>query len=466
MFSFQPEMQSYTIVDSRSKLKRLARKMREIEEFAFDTETNTLRVLGKNKDFSLVGISISWGEYDNYYIPVGHLRIEDYGRQLDLDEVVECLKPIFEREDVRIIGHNLKFDMHVLARVGIIIKTKDLFDTMIASWLCDENSPNGLKDNSNKFLGIDQTHFKDVVENVPAEVKKEFGLKSNSKATFDLTLIDEAAPYALADSFNTWELYLGFLVLLEEEKMDKIFYRVYVPFIKTLFDMEERGVTVDLERLEQMSKDINADMEQMTYDMFEIAGVEFNPSSSQQLAELLFGYSTQPKEVDLSKQPKIVQKMFEDGDEESLNARGLYTQEVDGGRVAVFKMTGNPALQKASFNFRVVSKTAGGAPQTNANVFWTLSRMEFKNKRKQEGVELCKVLMDYKKLDKLRSAFIDGLKEQIYDDGKVHPSFNIIGTDSGRLSCSQPNLDLTVVGHYTVMCNSKSRENGEVLQVA
>ena len=78
------------------------------QEFAFDTETNSLRALGDNKDFKLVGISISWGAYNNYYIPVGHVRDEDISDQLDLDVVVRYLKPVFERTDVRIIGHNLR----------------------------------------------------------------------------------------------------------------------------------------------------------------------------------------------------------------------------------------------------------------------------------------------------------------------------------------------------------------------
>lgn len=441
MFSFQPRIRRYEIVDSMKKLKRLSRKMSKLEEFAFDTETNTLKVLGLNKDFRLVGISISWGEYDNYYIPLGHLRYEDYGRQLDLEDVVEYMKPVFEREDVRIIGHNLKFDMHTMARVGITIRTKDVFDTMIASWLCDENSPNGLKENSKEYLGIDQTHFKEVTENISADIKKQFGLKANNKATFDMVLIDDGAPYALDDAFYTWELYLGFLEKLEEEKMDKVFFKVYAPFIHTLFKMEEQGVVVDVDRLDEMEHDIDADVEDLKYQMFDIAGVEFNPSSNAQLAELLFGYQAESKEVNLAKQPKIVQRMFDEGDEEALNARGLYTAQIENSRrVGLFKMTGNPALQKASFKFKAISTTGTGAPQTNADVFWKLSHLEFKTKRKKEGVELCKLLLDYKKLDKLKSAFITGLKEQLYDDGKAHPSFNIIGTDSGRLSCSNPNL--------------------------
>ena len=439
-FSYRPKRKRSVIVDSIPKLARLARKMKKLEEFAFDTETNTLKVLGPYRDFKIVGISISWGEYHNYYIPLGHIRYEDYGRQLDVEDVVEYLKPIFEREDVRIIGHNLKFDMHVMARIGITIHTKDVFDTMIASWLCDENSPNGLKENSQYYLGVDQTHFSEVTSLVPKEVKKEYGLKANSKVTFDLVLIDDGAPYALDDAFYTWELYLGFLCLLEDENMDKIFFKVYAPFIHTLFKMEETGVVVDTNRLAEMESDIDDDLDELKYNMVDIAGVEFNPSSNAQLAELLFGYVSESKEVNLSKQPKIVQRMFEEGDDEALAERGLCIKEVDSRRLGLFKITGTPALQKASFRFRTISTTPSGAPQTNADVFWQLSKLEFKTKRKQEGVELCKCLLDYKKLDKLKSAFITGLREQLYDDGRAHPSFNIIGTDSGRLSCSSPNL--------------------------
>ena len=440
MFSFQPRIQRYEIIDSLKKLKRLARNMKHLEEFAFDTETNTLKVLGPSKDFKLVGISISWGAYNNYYIPTGHVRFEDYGRQLDLEDVVRFLKPIFEREDVRIIGHNLKFDLHVMSRIGIVVRTKDLFDTMIASWLCDENSPNGLKENSHHYLGIEQTHFKEVTSLVSKEVKKEYGLKANSRVTFDLVLIDDGAPYALDDAYYTWELYLGFLNLLEEEKMDKVFFKVYVPFLRTLFQMEETGVVVDVDRLSEMESDIDDDVEQLKYDMFDLAGVEFNPSSNDQLAELFFGYVKDSKEINLDKQPKIVQRLFEEGDEESLAKRGLCIRELDSRRCGLFKITGTPALQKASFRFRAISTTASGAPQTSGDVFWKLSKLEFKTKRKKEGVELSKLLTEYKKLDKLKSAFITGLRDQLYDDGKVHPSFNIIGTDSGRLSCSSPNL--------------------------
>lgn len=433
MFAYRPKMRRYRIVDTVGKLADLADKLNKVKEFAFDTETNTLRVLADSNDFSLVGISISWGHYNNYYIPIGHRRYEDVDRNIPAYVVHDYLKKPFLREDVRIIGHNLKFDLHVLARIGLFIKTKDLFDTMIASWLCDENSKNGLKENSNYFLGIEQTHFQEVTSSVPKEVKKEFGLKANSKATFDLVLIDEGAPYALDDAFYTWWLYIGFTTKLEDEEMDKIFYKVYMPFLMTLFRMEERGVTVDTTTLEKMRIDIKKDMEDLEYEMFEIAGIKFNPGSSPQLGTLLFGYVK--NEVDLTPpwdNPEIKYTNLSEKEQKKLKRE--YERKVD-----KYNADTKPLLD-SSFHFRILSTTPTGAPQVNDDVLWNLSQMQFKTQKKKEGVELCKLLLKYKKLSKLSSAFIDGLQEQLYNDGKAHPSFNIIGTDSGRLSCSNPNL--------------------------
>ena len=377
-----------------------------VEEFSFDTETNTLRVNGPNKELIVVGISISWGFYNNYYIPLGHRREEDYDRNIPLDLVLKYLKKPFEREDVRIIGQNLKFDMHTVKRLGIHIKTKDLFDTMLASWLCNENLPNGLKENTVSHLGIDQTHFKDVISNIPKEVKKSFGLKSNQKATADLALIEDLAPYAIDDSFYTYMLYLGFLDELENEGMEKIFYSKYIPYLRILFDMEERGASVNINHLKKMQENIRKDLESLEYRIYELAGVEFNIGSNDQLAMLFFGFQKpikHPKETtkdwDLLSPDKKQKKIKEY--EKKLQER---------------EDNPNPLLGY-SFNFKVISVTPSGSPQTNNYVFRKISKMTFKNKRKLQGVEIAKLILEYSKLEKLRSAFIDGMFDKLYDDG-------------------------------------------------
>lgn len=387
------KIEKYEIIQSIGQLKRLTNRMKNIQEFAFDTETNTLKVHGPNPNFKLVGLVISWGKYHNYYIPTGHYFDED---QLPVSMVVKYLKPIFEREDITLVGQNIKYDLHVLARIGIEVKTPRIFDTMIASWICDENTSNGLKENSQMILGIKQEHFGDTLATVTKEEKKAVGLKASQKPTFDLVRIENGASYALDDAYYTWELYLHFLDELEKENMDKIYFKTYPQFITTLFRMEERGIDVDVNKLKQMGIDMQQDLEDLEYKMLELAGVQMNLGSTQELVQLLFGY-------DNFKNPK-------------------------------------EHILKCSFDFPVVSSTAKGVPQVRGAVLEKLAKKEYTVKRKQEGVAFCNLLLEYKKLSKLKSAFVDGLLEQLYDDGKAHPSFHPVGTDSGRISCSAPNL--------------------------
>ena len=391
------------VITSLPRLKRLAHKLMKVEEFAYDTETNTLRVQHEG-EMKLVGISICFGEHNTYYIPTGHYFDSN---QLSVETVVKYLKPCFEREDVRIIGWNLKFDLHVLANVGINIKTKDIFDGMIARWITDENQAKNLKECTSMVYGVSQTHFDECLATVTNEQKKELGLKPASKAQFWMVKLDVGAPYALADAYWTWRHYVDWQMdEIKKEKMETIFYKVQMQFLLTLFNMERRGVRINLERLKEMSKKAEKDMADMEYRMVEIAGVEFSPNSSQQLAELLFGY-----------------KKF--------NKKGEFV--------------GNAHILEKSFNYPVVSETAGGMPQTGDKQLKAITQQVFKrDKRKQEGQELVRILRDYKRLAKIKSAFIDGLLSQVYVDGKVHPSFNLGGTDTGRLSCSEPKVNWAV----------------------
>ena len=447
----KPTREHSIIVDTVSKLKKLAEKLKHVQEFAFDTETNTLQVAGENKEFICVGISISWGRFNNYYIPMGHRRVEDYKRNLGVSVVKEYLQPIFNRDDVRIIGHNLKYDMHVLKRLDISIATKDFFDTMLASWLLDENTPNGLKQITQDNLNVPQTHFVEVINSIPSEIKKEFGFKANSKATFDLTLIDESAFYALDDPFYTYYNYMYLLDELEKDGIDKIYFKKMIPFMIVLFNMEERGITVDLGELHRMRKEITDDMDDLLYNMTEILGVEFNPNSNQQLQAILFGYVKdikKPDEVNPKKGISPIQEI-----REKYEGKKNWTEERIQKKIADLWAKYDETIGEwkvyveNGFDFKPTSTTSAGAPSTDSGSLWTLSHKEYKVKRKREGVEFCSLLLEYKRLAKLKSAFIDGLESQLYDDRKAHCSFNQIGTTSGRISCSSPNLQQLPKAH-------------------
>lgn len=391
------QMLGEVILDERS-LKRLADKLMKVSEFAYDTETNTLRVLAKG-ELELVGISFCFGEYDTYYIPTGHIFDEG---QLPVETVAKYLRPVFARTDVRVIGANLKFDMHVLADVDVEVKTDDLFDIQVARWLTDENLPKGLKDMTASHYDIPQTHFDECLKTVTLEEKKSLGLKGSSKALFPMVRIKIGAPYALADAYWTWRHYVDWTHnVLEEEKMETIFYKGQMPFLKTLYNMERRGANINFNRLHTMNDEVKKDLESLEYRIIELSGVLFKVTSSQQLSEILFGY-----------------KKMKNGE-----------------------FVGNAKIVENSFDFPVVKKTPTGAPKTgNSELLALLKKVYKKDKKKQEGQKMIRLILKYKKLEKLRSSFMQGLIDRAYPDGKVHPTFKINGTDSGRLSCADPNL--------------------------
>ena len=390
------------IVTSETQLRCLGYKLYDVAEFAFDTETNTVDWCNAdNPYFKIVGISISFGINDSYYIPIGHRF--DPTPQLPLKTVVRHLHPAFERRDVTIIGHNLKYDMHVMKRIGIEIKTPYIFDTMVASWLCDENVDKGLKPNVLRIFNHQMEKFNDVVATVPKEIKKKAGLKASQKATFDLTMIGDSANYATEDAFFTFMLYLHYLEELEITGMTKIYYKMYPPFIRILYDMEERGITIDREACAEMNEKMQEDIEYLEYQMLELVGVDFDINSSQQLAQLLFGYDK-------------------------------------------FK-TVNQDLLDVNFGFPVQSRTAKGVPQTNNATLVEISRMEYKNSNKIMGVKFCNMLLKHKELSKLKT-FTQKFLEVCYPDGKIHCSFNPCGTTSGRVSCIAKGTLITLVGEY------------------
>lgn len=374
------------IVTSETQIRCLGYKLYDVAEFAFDTETNTVDWCNAdNPYFKIVGISISFGINDSYYIPIGHRF--DPTPQLPLKTVVRHLRPAFERTEVTIIGHNLKYDLHVMKRIGIEVKTPYIFDTMIASWLCDENVDKGLKPNVLRIFNHQMEKFNDVVATVPKEIKKKAGLKANQKATFDLTMIGDSANYATEDAFFTFMLYLHYLEELEIKGMTKIYYKMYPPFIRILYDMEERGITIDQQACNEMNEKMQEDIEYLEYQMLELVGVDFDINSSQQLAQLLFGYDE-------------------------------------------FK-TVNQDLLDVNFGFPVQSRTAKGVPQTNNATLVAISRMEYKNSNKIMGVKFCNMLLKYKELSKLKT-FTQKFLEVCYPDGKIHCSFNPVGCVTGE----------------------------------
>ena len=79
--------------------------------------------------------------------------------------------------------------------------------------------------------------------------------------------------------------------------------------------------------------------------------------------------------------------------------------------------------------YPIIKKTPKGAPSTDASVLEELSK----------SYELPKFILKYREYEKLRSTYIEGLKNEIVKN-RIHTSYNLFGTTTGRLSSEKPNL--------------------------
>src|SRR5262249_1195025 len=142
---------------TQAQLEKWCAALAQAKLFAFDTETTSLDTFSAR----LVGVSFAIAEGQAAYLPFGH----DYPggpSQLDRDSVLQKLKPLLE--DVRLlkVGHNLKYDLEVLAQAGIALRGI-AYDTMLESYILDSASLNHNMDGlALKYLGWRTIRYEEV----------------------------------------------------------------------------------------------------------------------------------------------------------------------------------------------------------------------------------------------------------------------------------------------------------------
>lgn len=394
--------------------------MKEYDRIGFDTETSSLLGRGPNNSFEVIGIALATVD-DSFYIPINH---KFYDKNFSEDRVRELLSDLFSQKK-EFIAHDFKFDRHVLNRIGIEVNHKNAFDTLIAGRMVNENKSNSLENLIERHLVEDKEllRFDDVVDEVPKEIKKKAGLKGNEKATFDLVPMELAVKYALEDVEYLIELKEFLTQKLKEEGQFEIYDRYMVPdFNHVLYDMETYGVRIDKDRLTEMGLRMEEDISQMKDKMKDIVGFEINYNSPIQISELLYNEYISDPPCDTCKKEEC------DGlckEYDIWNYFGHKNPNVD--------------IRMKSFNFPIPERTETGQPSSGKKALKRFQHYAPKNEWQEKGLEFINTLLDYKKVSKLKSTFIDGVKDVIYDDGRVHPSFNQIAASSGRLSSSDPN---------------------------
>jgi len=263
---------TYHTVLEQADWEQLLQRMQQADHFAIDTETTNLDY----RVAELVGFSIAFDANKAYYVPLAH-DYEGAPEQLSREQVLAQIKPILENEQVKKIGHHLKYDAHIFANHGITIQGW-YFDTMLASYVLNAAATrHGMDDVARVYLSHLTTTFEQIAG------------KGAKQKTFNQIELEVAAHYAAEDAHVTYRLYEVLSSKLKSyPELVNILHNIEMPVARVLTGMEEDGIKLDHKFLDQLSVEFSDTMQTLENQATELAGETFNIASPKQVGEVLF----------------------------------------------------------------------------------------------------------------------------------------------------------------------------------
>lgn len=265
----------YQLLETEMAQKLFFERLLMQKSVCFDTETTGLNPL----DAELVGIAFSWESGKGYYLPFPEEREK-------AQELIEKIRPFFENESIEKIGQNLKYDIKVLDKYNIEVKSP-IFDTMIAHYLINPDMRHNMDVLAETYLNY-----------TPQPITELIGKKGkNQKSMRDVDLKSQTE-YGVEDADITFQLKTLFEKELEDANTRKLFNEIEIPLVEVLADMELEGINLDENYLQSLSEALTNDIKDLETKIYEAAGEEFLISSPKQLGIILF------EQLKLSKKPK------------------------------------------------------------------------------------------------------------------------------------------------------------------
>lgn len=405
----------YRVLVDDDEIEEFIKGLEETTEIVgFDTETTGLLV-NRTKIDKLVGISMSYKDNSGVYFPLKHKRFDNV--HMGEEKFLELLKPYCDRDSDKakdLVTHNGGFDWRVLKMYGWDLNI--VFDTWIRFSLmaiAEAKYMSGLKGIAKRELGHD------VVEMDKMFAKRsKADIKAVKKAVFEQGLwVDDITRYKLERaethddvkydfrfaSYDFSELYGSadadfprLIHKLMDKTWDKTLdftYRMEIALIPVIGEQEYYGVKAVEHEFRRLYAETENELADLEVAIYKEADQKFNLNSPIQKAKVL----------------------FDD--------------------------VGCPFLPR----FR----TKKGGRSTNGATMDTLKA--FKNKDGSPKYPIVSLMAKYTKKNTLITNFYKKLPLLIHD-GFLFPSYNQMGTETGRLSCYAPNLQQTegTSRHYMV----------------
>jgi len=254
----------YMAVEGDEAIKVLVKELMQYEEICFDTETTNV----DPNDAEIVGFSFSVKACEGFYVPCP--ADQDLTK-----EILSHFLVLFNDESKTWVGQNLKYDLLILKWYGIELKGK-IFDTMLAHYVVEPDAKRSMDTMSTKYLGYE-----------PVPIEELLG-KGRTQVTMRDVELEKIKEYAVEDADITLQLKKAFIPLLKKHEVERVFNEVENPLVRVLTDMEYVGVKIDVNFLNEYSKELEREAKKSEEAVYRQAGVRFNLSSPRQLGEVLF----------------------------------------------------------------------------------------------------------------------------------------------------------------------------------
>ena len=420
----------YAILKSFSQVKRLVKTCLRTGIASVDFETNAEGIY--NKSFKPTILSVTFQVGSGVSIPLCH---HEYNNPSWKRWLKYFGRHVIENPKITKVGWNLKFDLQIFELFGIYVRGTVL-DGMLMKYLLNEEKPNDLKSMVRRYLPKHGDYEKsDKFDKIPWDKKP----------------LEPLCKYGCQDTDYTLRLSMFFESKLIEIGMYPLFRHLIMPASRVLQHAEKTGLYLDREFNQELLESYKPKIDQATANCLNLTRVK--------------KFSRWLTEQRISKYLESIESELEDMDyRDPANKRKIASREqkISNIRAGVFttkkelELTrevnlGSPIdlplllYSKKGFNLPVIKYTKDkktnrdtDKPSTDEDTLVEL-RLTVKDPESPKAIFLDN-LLELRGLKKMYTTYIEGWHDKVQDDDRIHGQFKIIGTTSGRLSSSEPNL--------------------------
>ena len=427
----------YRIIKTEEELNKLIRCCKETGYACIDFETNAEPIY--NKTFQATILSVTFQPGFGCSIPLQHYEAKDKkfcGKSWNWKKMLlKFGHEVIENPDIVKMSWNGKFDFQIFELYGIYLRGT-MIDGMLAKYVLNEERPNGLKDMVRRYLPEYGDYESD---------------KGFDKLPWDKKPLEDLCKYGCQDTDYTYRLCIFLESRLIELGLYNLYRNLIMPASRVLQTCEANGLYMDRKFNQELLETYKPKIDKARETCMNLPKVKrFQKWYSQQkINKYIKSIQDELDELDPN-DPKDKRKITSREQKISNIEAGIFTTKKEQELIRPVNL-GSPVdlptlmFSKEGFNMPIIKYTVdkktgkeSNKPSTDEETLTEL-RLKFKNPKSPKAIFLDS-LLELRGLEKMYKTYILGWSEKVQDDDCLHGRYLIHGTDSGRLSSQEPNM--------------------------